>query len=59
MEAHGDGYKDFMKEDVTYSASGVLFDRGKGYLQCIRYVMGLFVGGNFCSGGSSIGKVDG
>ena len=45
MEVHGDGYKDLMEKDGTYSTSGVLFDGEKRYLRCVRCFVGLFVGG--------------
>ncbi len=38
---HGDGYKELMGEDGTYSASDVLFDGGKWYLRCFRRVLGV------------------
>ena len=45
MEVHGDGYKDLMEEDGTYSALGVLFDGGKWFLPCVGCAVRLFVGG--------------
>ena len=45
MEVHEDGYKDLMEEGGTYGASGELIDGRKWYLQCVRCVVGSFVGG--------------
>ena len=58
MGVHGDGYKDLTENEVTYGASGVLFDGGKWYLRCVGYVVMLFVAKIF-SGGGGIGKMDG
>ena len=43
MGVHEDGYKDLMEEDGTYSASCMLFDGGKWYLQCVGCIVGLVV----------------
>ena len=45
MEVHGDGYDDLKEEDDIYDMVGVFLDGGKWYLGCVRYVVGLYVGG--------------
>ena len=42
---HEDGYKDLMEEDGTYSASGVLIDGRKCYLQYAGCIVWSFVDG--------------
>ena len=45
VEVYEDTYKDLMEEGATYSASGVVIDGGKWYLQCINCVVESFVRG--------------
>ena len=41
MGVHGDGYKDLMEEDGSYSASGMLFNGGKWYLRYVGCIVGV------------------